>query len=106
LNSSDYAGWNNGVGALPFSGILIGVLTLSLIIFFPLTRYKHIVERNGHVDPEERLLPMMISGIFGRDVWFAWSLILGILWVPEVIHIRCITWSRSSINILVGKYPM
>ncbi|KAJ5917243.1 MFS multidrug transporter [Penicillium verhagenii] len=81
-------GWNNGVGALPFLGLLGGVLVgCAITIWFSLTRFKHIMEHMGHVEPEERLLPMMVGGILLPTgmFWFAWTSNPGILWVPEVL---------------------
>lgn len=81
-------GWNQGVGALPFLGILCGVLVgCGIIICFSLTRYRRILMRTGRVNPEERLIPMIIGGILlpiGM-FWFAWTSSPNITWVPQVI---------------------
>lgn len=81
-------GWNLGVGALPFIAILIGVLAACLfIIIFTKTRFKNVMEREGRVVPEERLIPMMVGGVLlpGGMFWFAWTSSPHITWVPEVI---------------------
>lgn len=81
-------GWNLGVGALPFIAILIGVLAACLfIIIFTKTRFKNVMEREGRVIPEERLIPMMVGGVLlpGGMFWFAWTSSPHITWVPQVI---------------------
>ena len=82
-------GWNAGVGALPFLGITIGVITgVGIIVYTSNTRFKRKMEANGGKPiPEERLIPMMIGafllpiGLF----WFAWTSNPHISWVPQVI---------------------
>lgn len=84
----DLRGWDNGVGALPFIAITCGVLVgCAIIISFSLTRYRSILHRNGRVNPEERLIPMMIGGVLlpAGMFWFGWTSNPGILWVPEVL---------------------
>lgn len=56
-------GWNEGVGALPFLSITVGVvLGGSLIAWTTKTRFKRKLEKHGKVIPEERLIPMIIGG--------------------------------------------
>ncbi|KAF2634763.1 MFS multidrug transporter [Massarina eburnea CBS 473.64] len=81
-------GWNPGVGALPFLSITLGVvLGCAIIIFMSQTRLKHQLERDGHIVPEERLLPMIIGGfLFPAGMfWFAWTSSPNITWVPQVL---------------------
>ena len=81
-------GWNSGVGALPFlsltMGVLIGVL---IIVYMTKTRFARILEREGHVAPEERLIPMIMGGaLFPAGMfWFAWTSSPNITWVPQVL---------------------
>jgi hypothetical protein len=51
------------------------------------TRFKRIFEREGHVVPEERLIPMIIGGfLFPAGMfWFAWTSSPNITWVPQVV---------------------
>lgn len=57
-------GWNLGVSALPFLGILIGVvLGCTILALHTHYRFRPIYEREGHVVPEERLPPMILGGI-------------------------------------------
>ena len=82
-------GWNDGVGALPFLGITIGVIIgVAIITYTSNTRFKRKMEANGGKPiPEERLIPMIIGafllpmGLF----WFAWTSSPHITWVPQVI---------------------
>ena len=82
-------GWNDGVGALPFLGITIGViLGVAIIVYTSNTRFRQKMEANGGKPvPEERLVPMIIGafllpiGLF----WFAWTSDPHISWVPQVI---------------------
>lgn len=55
--------YNPGVGALPFLSLLVGVvLGCVLITFTTLTRFKRKYREEGHVVPEERLIPMIFGG--------------------------------------------
>ena len=82
-------GWDNGVGALPFLGILIGVVIgVGIITYASNTRFKRKMEANGgRPIPEERLVPMIVGafllpiGLF----WFAWTSNPHISWVPQVL---------------------
>lgn len=81
--------WSLGIGALPFLGILIGVVCgVCIITYSSRTRYKRkLLENSGRPVPEERLVPMIIGafllpiGLF----WFAWTSNPHISWVPQVI---------------------
>ncbi|KAJ5729710.1 uncharacterized protein N7483_004218 [Penicillium malachiteum] len=84
----EHRGWNDGVGALPFVGIACGVfIGCGIIIAFSLTRYRNIIRRTGSVNPEERLIPMMIGGILlpAGMFWFGWTSSPHIIWVPEAL---------------------
>lgn len=81
-------GWNAGVGALPFLGLIIGVcLGAGLIAYTSKTTFKRALEREGKVIPESRLPPMMVGGfVFPAGMfWFAWTSSPNITWVPQVI---------------------
>lgn len=89
ISFQEVRGWQHpGVAALPFLGILIGVLCgAALIIYLTRTRFARKLKKHGHVVPEERLAPMMIAsfllpaGLF----WFAWTSSPHVSWVPQVI---------------------
>ena len=81
-------GWNLGVYALPFIAILVGVLAaIVFIIIFSKTRFQRVMQEQGHVVPEERLIPMIVGGVLlpAGMFWFAWTSNPHIIWVPEVI---------------------
>ncbi|KAJ5894712.1 hypothetical protein N7495_006403 [Penicillium taxi] len=82
-------GWEDaGIAALPFLGIMIGViLGAAFIIITTKTRFARKLKKHGKVVPEERLIPMMVAsvllpiGLF----WFGWTSKKSISWVPQVI---------------------
>ncbi|RAH73977.1 MFS transporter [Aspergillus aculeatinus CBS 121060] len=81
-------GWNEGVGALPFVAVTCGVLVgCGIIITFTKTRFQAVLRREGHIVPEERLIPMMIGGVLlpAGMFWFGWTSNPSISWVPQAI---------------------
>ena len=81
-------GWNEGVGALPFISITIGVLIGGgIIVWTSKTRFARKMAKHGRVIPEERLIPMIVGGfIFPAGMfWFAWTSSPHITWVPQVL---------------------
>lgn len=88
ISFQEERGWNDGVGALPFVAVICGVFCACLIIIaFSLTRYRTFILRNGRVQPEERLIPMIIGGILlpAGMFWFGWTSNPQITWVPQVV---------------------
>ena len=88
ISFEEERGWNEGVGALPFLAIMIGILLGVLSIAYQTkTRFARKLKENGRVVPEERLPPMIIGsfllpiGLF----WFGWTSSPHITWVPQVI---------------------
>ncbi|CAK4032952.1 MFS multidrug transporter [Lecanosticta acicola] len=88
ISFQEERGWNLGVGALPFLGILIGVLCGCIIIsVITKTRFARIMRETQTVIPEERLIPMIIGGgllpigLF----WFAWTSYPTISPWPQII---------------------
>ena len=101
-------GWNDGVGALPFLAIICGVfLGCGIIIAFSLTRYRNILLRTGSVNPEERLIPMMIGGVLlpAGIFWFAWTSSPHIIWVPQVLSGVLLGSGVLLIFLQVGVLP-
>ena len=88
ISFQEVRGWNGGVGALPFIGIMIGVIFGGITIaFVTKTRFARKFKKHGRVIPEERL-PPMIAGAFILPIglfWFAWTSNPNITWVPQVI---------------------
>ncbi|KAJ5766026.1 uncharacterized protein N7511_003642 [Penicillium nucicola] len=107
-------GWQQGVAALPFVAIICGVAVACLIIVaFSLTRYRSIMRRTGRVDPEERLIPMIIGGILAPIgmFWFAWTSNPHISWIPQVISggflgAGVLLIFLQGLNYIIDVYPM
>jgi DHA1 family multidrug resistance protein-like MFS transporter len=82
-------GWNDGVGALPFLSILIGILAGSALIIVNIkTRYARLhIEKGGRVPPEERLILMAVGGsVLPVGLFlFGWTSSPSITWVPQVL---------------------
>jgi len=106
-------GWNQGIGALPFLGILIGVLLGSLTVaYVTKTRFaRKYKENGGKVIPEERLVPMIYGAIIFPIglFWFAWTSNPHITWVPQAISGIFIGWGilmifLQGLNYLIDVY--
>ncbi|KAI9675315.1 MAG: hypothetical protein M1817_001218 [Caeruleum heppii] len=80
--------WSQGVGALPFLSISVGILLgLVVIVIVAKTRFARKMAEHGRIVPEERLTPMML-GAFCLPIglfWFAWTSDPRITWVPQVL---------------------
>ncbi|CAL3973527.1 unnamed protein product [Diplocarpon coronariae] len=104
--------WSQGVGALPFIGILIGVLLGAITItVVTKTRFAHKLQKHGRVIPEERLPPMILGsfllpiGLF----WFAWTSSPNITWVPQAVAGIPIGWGilmifLQGLNYIIDVY--
>lgn len=112
ISFQEERGWNQGVGALPFLGILIGVVIGSLTItWITKTRFARKLKKHGKVIPEERL-PPMILGAFILPIglfWFAWTSSPNITWVPQVISGIFIGWGilmifLQGLNYIIDVY--
>jgi MFS family permease len=82
-----HRGWNQGVSALAFLGVMIGMLAAIAYSIPENTRYSKLLEKNGgYSPPESRLPPCMIAsialpvGLF----WFAWTNSPDIHWLASV----------------------
>ncbi|KAJ5812968.1 Major facilitator superfamily domain general substrate transporter [Penicillium robsamsonii] len=115
ISFGEVRGWTHeGVAALPFIGILIGVvLGICLIIFNTKTRFARKLAKHGKVVPEERLVPMMIAsvllpiGLF----WFGWTSSPNISWVPQVIAgvpigLGILVIFMQGLNYIIDVYMM
>ncbi|KAG4428625.1 hypothetical protein IFR05_015889 [Cadophora sp. M221] len=105
-------GWNQGVGALPFLGIMIGIsLGAFTIAYLTKTRYARIIEKKGRAAPEERLPPMILGSLFLPIglFWFAWTSDPDVSWVPQVIAGIPIGWGflmifLQGLNYIIDVY--
>ncbi|KAF3769436.1 putative MFS transporter [Cryphonectria parasitica EP155] len=107
-------GWNLGVGALPFLGITVGVLTgVAIIILHTKTRMQRKMQEHAGDVPEERLVPMILGSILlpiGM-FWFGWTSSPTMTWVPQVISggfIGCgiLLVFLQGLNYLIDVYKM
>ena len=69
-------GWNQGIGSLPFLGIMVGMLSAVLYTIIDNKRYVRTeIRHGGFASPEARLPPCILAsvtipvGLF----WFAWT---------------------------------
>ncbi|KAJ5488656.1 Citrinin biosynthesis cluster MFS transporter mrr1 [Penicillium diatomitis] len=108
-------GWHSlGVAALPFIGIMIGVLCgAALIIYTTKTRFARKLAKHGKVVPEERLVPMMIAsvllpiGLF----WFGWTSDPSVPWGAQVvagipIGLGILVIFMQGLNYIIDVYMM
>jgi MFS family permease len=112
ISFQEERGRNEGVGALPFIGILIGVLLgAGTITIVTKIRFARKLKKHGKVIPEERLPPMILgafllpAGLF----WFAWTSSPHITWVPQVISGIFIGWGilmifLQGLNYIIDVY--
>jgi MFS family permease len=112
ISFQEQRGWNQGIGALPFLGILIGVVFGAItIVMITKTRFARKLEKHGRVIPEERL-PPMILGAFLLPIglfWFAWTSSPHITWVPQVLAGIPIGWGilmifMQGLNYIIDVY--
>lgn len=98
ISFQEQRGWNLGVGALPFLGVLVGVVCGCIIIsLITKTRFKRVMEQEGLV-PEERLVPMIIGGALlpAGLFWFGWTSYPTISPWPEIISTVPIVSERKA----------
>jgi len=90
VSFGEQRGWNEGVSALPFLSIMLGVFGagLYLSIYARVVYAPKIQKTGGKVIPEDRLPPMAIGGAaFTIGLfWWAWSSFPGVhkLWVSQL----------------------
>lgn len=86
---SEERGWSQGIGGLPFIGVMIGMLlSVAYNLVIDNRRYLKAIEKHhGFAPPEERLPPCMIAsivlpiGLF----WFAWTNSPSVHWIVSVL---------------------
>lgn len=81
-------GWNEGVGSLPFLGVMVGMMIAVVGNMWDNKRYIRVSKKhNGFAPPETRLVPTMIGGLavpIGL-FWFAWTNGANIHWIVSII---------------------
>jgi hypothetical protein len=80
--------WNQGVGSLPFLGIMVGMMFAVAYSVWDNKRYVQVQDKHGgFAPPEARLPPTLIAsiaipiGLF----WFAWTNYPSIHWIVCII---------------------
>ena len=108
-------GMNEGVGGLPYFGIVFGMLLAGAYIAFTQRAYKKkLVANNGVTIPEWRLPPAIIGGIsFALGLfWFGWSgYRRDIHWIAPTLSglftgFGLLSIFLQSLNYLVDAYLM
>ncbi|KAJ5783044.1 hypothetical protein N7457_004818, partial [Penicillium paradoxum] len=115
ISFGEVRGWTHeGIAALPFIGLLIGVIIgVCLVIYTTKTRFARKLAKHGKVVPEERLVPMMVAsvllpmGLF----WFGWTSNPHISWVPQVISgvpigLGILVIFMQGLNYIIDVYMM
>ncbi|MCJ1418743.1 hypothetical protein MMC32_005094 [Xylographa parallela] len=105
-------GWNQFVGALPFLGLLIGILIGGMANILNASFYTQRFHANGNKPvPEARLPPMMVGSVFfaaGLFV-FGWTSGKDIPWIAPVIGTVLLgfgffTIFQSALNYLIDTF--
>ena len=113
ISFQEVCGWRQpGVTALPFPGILIGVLCgAGLIIYFTKIRFAKKLKQHGQVVPKERLAPMIIASFFLPIglFCFGWASSPQVSWVPQVfagipIGAGILVTFMQGLNYLIDTY--
>ena len=105
-------GWNPLVGALPFLGLLVGIVIGGGANIVNAKFYAKRFHANGNKPvPEARLPPMMIGSIFfaGGLFVFGWTSDKGIPWIAPVIGTVLLgfgffTIFQSALNYLIDTF--
>ncbi|EFQ34146.1 major facilitator superfamily transporter [Colletotrichum graminicola] len=80
-------GWSQGVGGLPFLGLMVGMIAAVVYSIPENNRYQRVRKRNGgRAPPETRLVSVMVGAIAGPIglFWFAWTTNPSIHWMASV----------------------
>ncbi|KKF96896.1 putative MFS-type transporter [Ceratocystis platani] len=106
-----HRGWSQGIGGLPFLGVLVGMMSGAMYYLWDNRRYMAIVNARGAARPEDRLPPAIIGsflipiGMF----WFAWTNSPSIHWIScvmggGVFAAGLVLVFLSMLNYLVDSY--
>ncbi|KAF9890310.1 hypothetical protein FE257_005976 [Aspergillus nanangensis] len=77
-------GWNQGIGSLPFLGIMVGMMAAVAYSIWDNKRYvRSEVKHGGFAPPEARLPPCLLASVFIPVglFWFAWTNYPSVHWM-------------------------
>lgn len=81
-------GWSQGIGGLPFLGILVGMaFAVTYNILYDNRRYQKTTDRHGGFAPPEARLPAAMVGGVALPIglfWFAWTNYPALPWQASV----------------------
>lgn len=80
-------GWNQGVGGLPFTALIVGMLGAVSYSIWDNKRYVRVEKEHGGFAPPETRLPGSIVGCIALPIglfWFAWTNSPSIHWMASV----------------------
>ena len=105
-------GWNQGVGGLPFLGVLVGTLAAALYNFPEHKRYRAKIQTKK-ATPEDRLPSSMVGAIAAPIglFWFAWTNGPSIHWMSSIaagapFGFGLVLVFLSVMNYLVDSYAI
>ncbi|KAF2639736.1 MFS general substrate transporter [Massarina eburnea CBS 473.64] len=103
--------WNAVVSAVPFTAVIIGVIFGGVVIMWGAIQYKKKFEANGRVEPEMRLLAMMVGSVFFAAGLFimGWTSDPKIHWIGFCVGSACLGLGffavfQSALGYLVDTY--
>jgi multidrug resistance protein len=110
----EYRGWNQGVGALAFLGVMVGMMLAVIVGIFDNRRYLKETDRaGGRAAPEVRLPPTLVAAIIVPLglFWFAWTNSPSIHWLSSIaagipIGLGMVVIFLSVLNYLIDSYTI
>jgi hypothetical protein len=100
-------GWDQGIGGLAFTGIVIGVILSIASFVLEDKRYARATrKRDGPMEPEDRLPPAMVGsiliplGLF----WFAWTTFPSVHWIVPIIGTVFFAWGLVLVFMALLNY--
>ncbi|KAG8672301.1 Efflux pump fub11 [Fusarium poae] len=105
-------GWNQGIGGLAFSGIVVGVILAILTFVLEDKRYARAARSRGApLEPEDRLPPAMVGSILIPVglFWFAWTSFESVHWIVPIVGTVSFAWGlvlvfMALLNYLIDSY--
>ncbi|KAF7197001.1 Major facilitator superfamily multidrug transporter mdrA [Pseudocercospora fuligena] len=98
-------GWSAGIGALPFLGVMVGMIAAVAYAIVDNRRFERMHDKhNGFPPPEARIPPTLIASIaipIGL-IWFAWTNSPSIHWIVSVI--ATVPFGFGMVLIFIGVF--